>query len=164
MAVDPQRFLALLDYSMFIVTCRGGEQRAGCLVGFASQVSIEPPRFLVCVSVANFTSCVATEARHLAVHLVARHDIGLAHLFGETTGDDVDKFARCRWRDGPYRTPILEEAAAWFVGEIIERVDFGDHRGYLLEPVALDTRTSDETDSRLVGFADVRDFHPGHDA
>jgi hypothetical protein len=35
--------MAQLDYSLFIVTPAAGEERAGCLVGFASQVSIRRP-------------------------------------------------------------------------------------------------------------------------
>ena len=37
----------LLDYPMYVATVRVGEHRAGCLVGFATQASIDPPRFLV---------------------------------------------------------------------------------------------------------------------
>src|SRR4051794_41781759 len=44
-----------LDYPMFIVTVAAGGERAGCLVGFATQCSINPPRFLVCLSDKNRT-------------------------------------------------------------------------------------------------------------
>ena len=44
------KFCDLLDYPMFIVTTRAGDERSGCLVGFASQVSIRPRRFLVGLS------------------------------------------------------------------------------------------------------------------
>ena len=39
-----------LDYPMFIVTVCAGGERAGCLIGFATQASIDPSRFLVCLS------------------------------------------------------------------------------------------------------------------
>ena len=42
-----EKLVSLLDYPMFVVTTRAGDESAGCLVGFASQVSIRPPRFLV---------------------------------------------------------------------------------------------------------------------
>ena len=47
----PESFGALtsaLDYPMFIVTVAPDGGRAGCLVGFATQCSIDPVRFLVC--------------------------------------------------------------------------------------------------------------------
>lgn len=91
-----------LDTPMFIVTasCEGG--RAGCLVGFAAQVSIHPGRFLACISVKNHTHGLAMMAETLAVHIVPAAERGLAELFGGRTGDDIDKFARCACT--PHRT------------------------------------------------------------
>jgi flavin reductase (DIM6/NTAB) family NADH-FMN oxidoreductase RutF len=44
-----------LEYPMFIVTARAEEEPLGCLVGFATQTSIDPPRFAVCLS--QFERC-----------------------------------------------------------------------------------------------------------
>jgi len=110
-----------LDYSLFIVTARDEEQRAGCLVGFASQVSIDPPRFLVCLSVENLTYRVALRAPLLVVHFVPEQAEELAVLFGGETGDDTDKFARCRWRAGP-GGPRAVRGSGWRRGRPTDRV------------------------------------------
>ena len=58
----PDGFLDLtgeLDFSMLVVTAFDGRERAGCLVGFSTQCSIDPPRYLVCISTANHTARVA---------------------------------------------------------------------------------------------------------
>lgn len=125
-----------LDYSMFVVTTAEGGEPAGCLVGFASQTSIEPPRFLVCLSRNNRTYRVARTAELLAVHFVPREAGWLAELFGGSTGDEVDKFARCAWHPGPGGVPVVEACDNWFAGRVLDRVDLGDHVGFLLEPVA----------------------------
>ncbi len=156
-----EKLVSMLDYPMFVVTTRAGEQRAGCLIGFSSQVSIGPPRFLVGLSKKNYTFRVAQDASHLAVHLLPRRHRELARLFGSETGDDTDKFARCSWRPGPHDLPILSDATGWFVGAVLNRYDLGDHVGHLLEPVAGDA--PDRFD-QLVTFADVRDLKPGHEA
>lgn len=155
------RVVALLNYPMFVVTTRSGDRLAGCLVGFAGQVSIHPSRFLVGLSKRNHTYRTAREASHLAVHLLSRDRCDLARLFGGETGDRVDKFSRCSWRAGPAGLPILTGAAAWFAGAIVGRYDLGDHVGHLLEPVdgAAPTALVD-----LVSFADVRVLEPGHEA
>lgn len=156
------RIAGLLDYPMFVVTTRVGDQRAGCLVGFTSQVSIHPPRFMVGLSKRNHTYRVASSgATHLAVHLLTREHVGLAWLFGSETGDRVDKFARCAWQDGPEGMPILCGAAAWFAGKVLHRFDLGDHVAHLIEPVG--GSSPDRLDG-LVTFADVRDLDPGHEA
>lgn len=41
-----QRLVAQLDYPPFIATVAAEGERAGCLIGFATQCSIHPPRFL----------------------------------------------------------------------------------------------------------------------
>ncbi|MGE2715029.1 flavin reductase family protein [Mycolicibacterium litorale] len=156
-----EALVALLDYPMFVVTTRAGDVMSGCLVGFASQTSINPPRFLIGLSKRNFTFRVAKEATHLAVHVVAREHKAVAELFGGETGDEIDKFDRCAWHAGPEGIPILDDAGAWFVGKIISRFEVGDHVAHVLEPIA--GQAPDEfTD--WVTFADVRDLTPGHEA
>jgi flavin reductase (DIM6/NTAB) family NADH-FMN oxidoreductase RutF len=156
-----EKLVSLLDYPMYIVTTRAGGHSAGCLVGFTSQVSIGPPRFLVGLSKRNHTYRVAQGAQHLAVHVVPRRHRDLARLFGSETGDRTDKFAQSSWHPGPHDLPILDDAAGWFVGEVLNRFDVGDHVGFLLEPVAGD---APEKFDQLVTFADVRDLEPGHEA
>jgi flavin reductase (DIM6/NTAB) family NADH-FMN oxidoreductase RutF len=156
-----EKLVSTLDYPMYVVTTSADDQRAGCLVGFTSQVSIGPPRFLVGLSDKNHTYRVARGATHLAVHLLPRTHRDLARLFGSETGDRVDKFSRCGWHEGPHGLPILDDAAAWFAGEVLDRYDLGDHIGHLLEPVAGE---APEKFDQLVTFADVHDLEPGHEA
>ncbi|MET0899970.1 MAG: flavin reductase family protein [Mycobacterium sp.] len=161
MAQAFEQLVGLLNYPMFVVTTQAEGSKAGCLVGFTSQTSINPPRFLVGLSKRNHTYRTAHSASHLAVHLLARPALDVARLFGSQTGDRVDKFEQCAWHEGPEGLPILDDAPAWFVGSIAERFDLGDHVGHLLEPVA--GAAPDELRD-LVTFADVRDLEPGHDA
>jgi flavin reductase (DIM6/NTAB) family NADH-FMN oxidoreductase RutF len=156
-----EKLVSLLDYPMYVVTTHVDGRSAGCLVGFTSQVSIRPRRFLVGLSKRNHTYRVAQHAEYLAVHVVPRRHCELARLFGSETGDETDKFARCRWRTGPHGLPILENAAGWFIGDVLSRFDLGDHVGFLLEPVEGSAPDSFE---QLVTFSDVRDLDPGHEA
>jgi flavin reductase (DIM6/NTAB) family NADH-FMN oxidoreductase RutF len=157
-----ERLVATLDYPMFVVCTRADDgPPAGCLVGFASQTSIDPPRFLVGLSRRNHTYRIAENATHLAVHVVTRRDRRLAELFGGQTGDRVDKFERCDWSSGPADMPILTAAAAGFVGRIVDRFDVGDHVGHLLDP--LEGMSPDGFEDWL-SFSDVRDLTPGHEA
>jgi flavin reductase (DIM6/NTAB) family NADH-FMN oxidoreductase RutF len=155
------RLVGMLDYTMFMVTTQADGHPSGCLVGFATQTSMRPPRFLVGLSKNNHTFGVAARSDYLAVHVLPRRHIGLARLFGGQTGDQVNKFDHCSWHTGPEGMPILDDAVAWFVGKTLERVDLGDHVGYLLEPVTGDAA---ERSDDLVSFADVADLEPGHEA
>ena len=151
----------LLDYPMFVVTTAAGGVRAGCLVGFATQVSIDPARFLIGLSKNNHTYRVATDAQRLVVHLLDRERSDLAELFGSTTGDEVDKFASCTWQPGPDDVPVLDDAVAWFSGPVLSQHPTGDHVGFLLEVDEAEVRRQPE---RLLTLSDVKDLDPGHDA
>ncbi|MGI9034129.1 MAG: flavin reductase family protein [Acidimicrobiales bacterium] len=157
-----QELVATLDYPMFVVTAAAGGRRAGCLVGFATQASLEPARLLVCLSQANFTHGVAAEASAVAVHLLGADQRELAALFGEQTGDEVDKFARCPWHYDPTGPPVLEDCRAAFVATIVDRLPLGDHTGFLLEP--LRTVISPPLGQSWLSFQSVTDLSPGHPA
>jgi flavin reductase (DIM6/NTAB) family NADH-FMN oxidoreductase RutF len=151
--------VAQLDYPMFIVTVAAGGELAGCLVGFATQCSVDPPTFLVCISEKNRTFRVARRAKSAVVHLVPSDATGLAELFGSQTGDDVDKFERCEWEPGPGGAPVVKRLDHWFAGRILERVDLGDHVGFLLEPIAGEARGAQQQFS----FHRAKRIEPGHE-
>jgi flavin reductase (DIM6/NTAB) family NADH-FMN oxidoreductase RutF len=156
---DFNRLMTLLDYPLFIVTTAVDGECAGCLIGFASQVSIRPPRFLACLSVKNHTYRVATRASVLVVHLVPADAAALAALFGGETGDEVDKFTHCAWRAGPEGVPVLTELEDWFAGRILSRSDLGDHCGFLLEPIEGQARRS----ASQFTFRRAKWIEPGHE-
>jgi flavin reductase (DIM6/NTAB) family NADH-FMN oxidoreductase RutF len=157
---DFDAMMGTLDYPMFIVTVRQGDERGGCLIGFASQASIDPSRFLVCLSIRNRTYRLARHAERLAVHFVPAHADPLAQVFGGRTGDDVDKFADCAWEEGPHGIPILDECENWFVGRVLERSPLGDHVGFLLEPEVVHHGSA----GRQFTFHRAKRIEAGHEA
>jgi flavin reductase (DIM6/NTAB) family NADH-FMN oxidoreductase RutF len=148
-----------LDYPVFIVTATDGERHEGCIMGFATQTSFDPARFLACVSRANRTFRLAREADALAVHLVPRGAKELVELFGGETGDEIDKFERCAWSSGPRGLAILDDCPTWFAGSVCERLDLGDHMGLLLEPIE-----AHHAGGEVEYFQRVKDVDPGHPA
>ena len=143
---DGTEVFQLLDGPMFVVTT----EDAGCLVGFTTQCSIRPPRFLACISKVNHTHDAALHADQLTVHALDVDDRHLAEGFGELTGDAVDKLALVD----------LEGAAAWFDARVVDRLDLGDHTGFLLEPIAGAVRRW----GGQLGYQAVKDLDPGHPA
>lgn len=152
--------VARTDYPLYVVTTAHAGDRSGCLAGFVTQCSIDPPRLLVCVSRLNHTFGVARAAAGLAVHLLGADQADLARVFGELTGDATDKFSRCAWRTGETGMPVLEECAAWLEGRTVERVDVGDHTAFVIEPVAGGTGTHPGE----LTYRTAPDLDPGHPA
>jgi flavin reductase (DIM6/NTAB) family NADH-FMN oxidoreductase RutF len=150
-----------MDPAMVVVTVAVDDERDGCLVGFHSQCSIDPPRYAVWLSRANRTFELAARASHLCVHLLGAEDHDLAALFGGETGDEVDKLAGCDWHPGPGGVPLLARCPSWFVGRIVDRPDDGgDHVAHVLEPIEAGAALS----SAPLRLGAVTGIDPGHEA
>jgi flavin reductase (DIM6/NTAB) family NADH-FMN oxidoreductase RutF len=154
--------MSWIDYPMFIVTTAAAGQRAGCLVGFLTQASMNPPRLLVLISKVNFTFRVAKQADVLVVHFLSADDMDLARLFGERTGDEVDKFQLCEWEEGPSGVPVLRDVKGWVAGRVRQRFDCGDHVAHLIDPTDAESRPGGG--HHQLSFQQVRDLNPGHPA
>jgi flavin reductase (DIM6/NTAB) family NADH-FMN oxidoreductase RutF len=153
--------VASMDPAMAIITVAADGERDGCLVGFHSQCSIEPPRHAVWLSLANRTCELARRATHLAVHLVGAGDRDLAELFGGETGDQVDKLAGCDWEPGPGGVPLLARCPGRFVGRIVESSEGGgDHALFVLDVV----HAGSEPPATVLRLSSATDIDPGHEA
>lgn len=148
---------------MVVVTTAAGGERAGCLVGFSCQCSIDPPRYAVWISAANHTHRVAMQATHVAVHFLRARDLPVAELFGGETGDTLDKFAAVPWHEGAGGVPLLDEVPDRFAGLVIDRVPGGDHTCFVLQPVAVDVGPDDGWEPLPLSVAATR-IDPGHPA
>ena len=155
------QLMAMLDYPVFVVTTEADGQPSGCLVSFATQISVRPPRFLVGIPNNSHNIGLASQSEYLAVHVLSRRGHGLAELFSDETVDQHEKFRRCSWRAGPFGMPILDEAAAWFVAKALNWSEIGDHVCNLLEPVAAWAPEDSEED--LLYLSDFDDFEPDDD-
>ena len=132
--------MAALDSPLIVVTTADQRERAGCLVEFHVQSSIEPQRYSVWLSKANYTYRVALQSSHLVIHFLTADDLPLAELFGTQTGDTVDKFAGLAVDSGPGGAPVLRQCPNWLAVRRIALLDEGgDHVCLTTEPAAVHT-------------------------
>jgi flavin reductase (DIM6/NTAB) family NADH-FMN oxidoreductase RutF len=152
-------FLERVDYAYFVVTARTENGAlGGCLAGFVTQCSIDPPNFLVCISKVNHTYAIAEESRAMGLHLLGTDQVELARRFGEETGDLEDKFAGVDWMPGRHGAPLLAESAVSLEGVVLGHFSVGDHEAFLL-------RGTGSVDGGHVGLLTYRSappFTPGH--
>ena len=148
------------DYPLYVATTCDGIEMSGCLVGFVTQSSIEPVRFVICVSKVNHTFAVARRSQGLALHLLGSNQKPLASLFGETSGDVVDKFAGLDWSTAVTGAPVLADCAAWIDGSVLEHRDAGDHEAFLVAVVAGGPGSHDG----CLMLSGALDFDAGHGA
>ena len=148
-----------LDNALIVVTTAEGHERAGCLVGFHAQSSIDPCRYGVWLSKANYTYRVALRATHLAVDFLTSGDLSLAERFGTLTGDKTDKFAGLRVSPGAGGVPVLEDIPHRLVLRRIVLLDEGgDHVCVTGEPLAAASIGAFEP----LRLSQVGHLEPGH--
>ena len=96
-----------LDPPMVVVTTVSGDQRAGCLAGFHTQCSVDPPRYAIWLSKANHTMALGLYAKYFGIHFLGPDDMALAERFGTLCSDEVDKFEGLDLDEGPDGLPLL---------------------------------------------------------
>ena len=135
-ASDLAAYFDRVDYPLYVVTVRSPDaEMSGCLAGFVTQCSIHPPNFLACISKVNHTRRVAECASGMGLHLLGEDQVDLARLFGEETGDHVDKFTAVDWRLGATGAPLLVDTAVSMEGEVLVHFSVGDHEAFLIRGV-----------------------------
>jgi flavin reductase (DIM6/NTAB) family NADH-FMN oxidoreductase RutF len=149
-----------VDYPLSVVTARSptGEIN-GCLPGFITLCSIDPPNFLVCVSKANHTLGIAQRSTGLGLHLLGEHQADLARLFGQETGDVLDKFASVDWRLGSTGAPLLVDTAVSVEGDVLGHFTVGrDHEAFMMRAV----RAVAGGRRGILTYRGAPSFEPGH--
>ncbi len=158
---DLSPFFDRVDYPYYVVTVRApDEEMSGCLAGFVTQCSIDPPNFFVCISRLNHTLHVAVRSKAMGLHLLGEDQLGVARLFGEQTGDAVDKFADVDWRLGRTGAPLLAEVAVALEGSILGHFSVGDHEGFVIRAA----RAVAGPGRGLLSYRKSPPLRPGHPA
>ena len=151
----PRRWLALAAAAAAMLA-------VGVSIG---RVSVAPEGTSWRGPTANATAYgMAARASHLGVHVLGDEDRALAELFGSTTGDEIDKFERCRWTPGAFGVPLLDDCRRRGIFEVTARHDVGgDHDLFVLTPIdiTVDITAGGADDTALrVGALDIEPGHP----
>ena len=153
--------MASTDPPLVVVTTVAAGERAGCLVGFHAQSSIDPQHYSVWLSKANHTYRVGLRATHFAVHFLTAADLPIAERFGTLTGEDTDKFAGLAVDTDEHGVPLLKACPNRLSLERIAVLDDGsDH-------VCLTTRVCSAVSGESfepLRVSSAAHLDPGHDS
>lgn len=157
---DFSGIVSSLDTPLIVVTTAVNNERAGCLVGFHTQSSIDPERYSIWLSKANHTYRVALRSTHFGIHFLTADDLPLAERFGTLTGDTTDKFVGLNAANGPGSAPVLEDCPHRMVARRIALLDEGgDHVCISLEPLAARSGGA----FRPLRLSQAKHLTPGHE-
>ena len=155
------RLMASADPPLIVLTTVAEDERAGCLVGFHAQSSIDPQHYCIWLSKANHTYRVGLRAAHFAVHFLTADDLAIAERFGTVSGEDTDKFAGADVELDEYGVPLLGACPNRMLLDRIALLDDGSDHVCLTTRVRA-ARAGDAFAPLRVSAATHLD--PGHDS
>lgn len=153
--------MASSDPPLIVLTTAAAGERAGCLVGFHAQSSIEPQHYCVWLSKANHTYRVGLRATHFAVHFLTDDDLAIAERFGTLTGEETDKFDGVDFELDPHGVPLLEACPNRMSLERIALLDDGSDHVCLTTTVSSASTGGSFSPLRV---SSATHLDPGHEA
>lgn len=148
-----------VDSPLIVVTTSAEGERAGCLIGFHSQGSIDPEHYCFWLSKANHTYRVALRADHFAVHFLTTADHGLARHFGSRSGSEADKFTGLDLTVTEDGVPLLADLPNRL---LVERIAMLDDGGDHVCTTARVTSVEVAGDFTALRPSQLGDLTPGH--
>lgn len=108
-----------------VVTAHDADGRPlGFTANSFTSVSLEPALLLVCLARRSMNFAALTAAKGFAVNILAEDQETVSNTFARPS---EDRFATVAWGKGPYGSPVLDGAAAWFDCATHDVIDAGDH-------------------------------------
>lgn len=148
-----------VDSPLIVVTTSAEGERAGCLVGFHSQASIDPGHYCFWLSKANHTYRVALRSERFAVHFLTDADRDLGRHFGSRSGSEADKFTGLDITVAEEGVPLIAELPNRLLVERIAMLDDGGDHVCTTARVLSAESTRDFTPLRT---SQLGDLPPGH--
>lgn len=124
-----------MNYGLYIVSTKSGDQTAGCVVNTLTQATVQPARLLVTIHKDNQTERLIEESGvFAAVALAQSAQMELIGDFGFRCSRDLDKFANWAHTEDENAVPYLtEQTVARYSCRVVGKLDAGTHMVFLGE-------------------------------
>lgn len=125
--------MAHMTYGIYVLTTRTGETINGMIASWVSQVSFDPPLFMVAVHPNRYSHDLLVQSGHFALHVIddQQKDL-LARFKGPVAREKFDAIA---WHEGVTGCPILEDCIASVECRITQQLVPGNHTLFVGEAV-----------------------------
>lgn len=133
--VDPTAFRQALGHFLTGVTIVTTTAPAGEPVGMTANaftsVSLHPPLVMVCLARSAASLPAMEQAERFAVHILHGGQHELSSRFARSASSGEDKFAGVAWHRSEHGVPVLDESLAHLECTTTQRIELGDHVGYV---------------------------------
>jgi flavin reductase (DIM6/NTAB) family NADH-FMN oxidoreductase RutF/rubredoxin len=118
-----------ITYGLYVVSSVNGKKLNGFISNSVFQVTSEPAQFAVACNKLNYTAEMIKLSKVFsfsALSIDAKPEI--FSIFGYSSGKNIDKFSKFKYKSGLTGVPIfIEDSLAWFECELVQTFDIGTH-------------------------------------
>ncbi len=133
---DLAQVLGRIPSGVFILTCTDGNGNAtGMLASWVQQAAFEPPMVSVVVKSGRYINDWLAETKQAVLNVVGESQKQLLGHFGRGFEPDQPAFEGLETTTSTTGAPILSDSLGYLEGEVVESIDAGDHRVYLLKVI-----------------------------
>ena len=125
--------MAHVTYGIYVLTTRFEDIINGMIVSWVSQVSFDPPLFMVAVHPNRYTHELLTQSGHFALHIISRQQKNLLTHFKNP--DAKEKFESIPWKNGVTGCPILADCIGCMECRVTKSLAPGNHTLFIGEAV-----------------------------
>ncbi len=144
MALDQQAkktALRAINYGLYVLTAKSGNEVAAAGVNWLTQASFEPPLVATGVKTDNDSHRLIEESGMFAVNVLAKDQLDIGKAFFRTSVVEGDTINGYRFEPGPETgCPLIIDLAYWFECRVTDSVKRGDHTVFVAETVGAGVR------------------------
>ncbi len=149
MALDPaQKKTALraINYGLYVLTARDGDDYGASGVNWLSQASFEPPLVMAALKADSGSAAIVGRTGAFAVSVLADDQLDIGKAFFRSTTVEGDTINGVPFEPGPETgCPLIVACPWWFEARVTDTVERGDHTVFVAEVVSAGVRSEDAT-------------------
>ena len=127
-----------LSYGVYVISTWDRGRATGCTANSAMQITSSPATIAVSINHDNYTnSCIADCGRFAVSVLSEQTDPSIIGTFGFQSGRTVNKFDGVKYAVKG-NLPVIQDACAWIVCEVIDKMETETHTVFLGKVVDAD--------------------------
>lgn len=125
--------MAHVTYGIYVLTTQFEESMNGMIASWVSQVSFEPPLFMVAIHPNRYSHELLKQSGHFALHIISKEQKDLPARF---KGPDAkEKFKSIDLENGVTGCPILADCIGCMECRVIQSLSPGNHTLFIGEVV-----------------------------
>lgn len=128
--------LTKLNYGLYIVTSKQGENFSGCVINTVTQITAEEkPKLIIALNKENYTTKLIEESKKVNISILSQKaDFPQVAKFGFRSGKDIDKLEGTEYVIGTNHIPVItQNMIAYLECNVINTIDCNTHNLFVLE-------------------------------